>query len=666
MTFSELVTRTGLKLLVESDPVQELLKQRGDTVQQVDKAKVVSKGFLDQINQLGADAQSAYRVLIIVAGALVALFLLKFLYNILAGVFGGNAQLKEYRAHHQEGVTPHELAQQAFELQKKGHGREAAGLYVRAGDHLAAATVYAKLGEKVHAAKLLEQSHLYMDAAKFYEQIKQFKEAARCCALDGHYAEAAEALLKAGDEIEAAKNFEQVGESGRAADLYAKNGLLQKAAELYAACGQKDKAAQTLSALVKQGITDDLLKSDDVQVALEECRQFSSAATLYIKKGQFLKAIVALVKGGEVDQAVELYSRMHEHPSEEICRAINFGDRDTALKFAQFFIRSRDQQSAARVFDNIGRYKEAGDLAERYGDHYYAGQMYQLAGEMVKAALAMERAKAFIEAAKCYEETGDAAKAGDMYYQSGKFETALACFKTAGDQAKAVACLRQMGQAPGAAAPTTGVVAAAAAGASMAGVDAGTLSQSIAGSDAFAVLSRTQVFAPLNLQELSAVNMYIKKRSCRRGEVLVESGKRSDGLFVIFRGSAEVYQTRDGAKVALTTLSPGEHFGEISALFDREATATVAATDDLDILFVSRADLETILVTNPQLGLRLYGVIAKVLADRLAKTNTLVDTLQLNEVVDIQNADAFEREILSIPQSVEKSEAKLPGAANDA
>jgi tetratricopeptide (TPR) repeat protein len=599
-------------------------------------SKALSKSYLDNIKSIGEGVGSIYQIIIAVVAVAIGLFLLKFLWNILASVFGGNKQLKEYRCHETEVQTPHEMIQQAAVLDAKGRHREAAEMFLAGGDALNAATVYAKLGERNHAAAILEKHNLNMDAAKLYEQIGRHKDAARCYALDGHYGEAAEALLEAGDEIEAAKNFEQIGETTRAADLYARRGLLQKAAELYGAAGEREKQAHVLDALVQKGVTQEMLNDEDVQKALEECKRFQSAATIYIKKGEFLKAILALVKGGQVDVAVDLYSKMHERPAEEIVSALNYGDKETAMKFAQFFLRVRDQRSAAKIFDNVGRYKEAGDLAERYGDHYYAGQMFQLAGEMARAAVCMERAKAYMEAAHCYEEVEDPAKAADMFYLGEKYEKALEHYKNAGDQAKVLMCLKQMGQAPGAVPPTSGVVAAA-LHTPPPGFDPHALGESIAGSDVMAALSRTQAFSALNIADLSTIHMQLRRRTCRRGEVLVESGRRSDGLYIIYKGSAEVYQVRDGNKITLTTLGAGEHFGEISALFDREATATVAAQDDLEVIFIPTADLETILVTNPAIGLKLYSTFARVLADRLARTNTLVDALQLEAEV-VQDA----------------------------
>ncbi|MFA6033216.1 MAG: hypothetical protein WC889_09990, partial [Myxococcota bacterium] len=328
------------------------------------------KSPLANLSSIGEGVGGLYKVLAIVAAAAVGFFLLKLFWNIFFGWIPATLKVMKYKKEHEENLSPLEKKRKAAALASSGHPREAATLYLEAGDTTSAAELYEKAGERCHAATILEKAGLYTAAARVHERNSQFRQAARCHTLDGHYREAAEALLKAGDAAEAAKNFEQIGETQRAADLYSKLGLLQKAAEMYAACGQKDKQARALDELVKKSRTTDLINRADVEKALEDCNRFASAASLYMKRGDFVKAIVALVRAGELEKACGIYARIDERPSEDIIKAIDFSDRDIALGFAQFFLRARDQKAAARIFDNIGRYREAAELAERYGDFY--------------------------------------------------------------------------------------------------------------------------------------------------------------------------------------------------------------------------------------------------------------------------------------------------------
>jgi tetratricopeptide (TPR) repeat protein len=612
--------------------VSQAAEENKELLEAVEKASnLARKGPLQNFVSMGEKIGTVYKILIVVVGAAIAFFLLKFLYNIL---FGGRANaryLKQYRKTHEENLTPYELEQKALALESRGNHQESAETYLKAGDPKSAAACYQRAGEPTHATTILMKAGLYSDAAEIYMQLKKHKEAARCLSMDGHYREAAEEMLKAGDAKEAARSFEQIGESERAADLYASQGVLQKAADLYGACGRKDKQAKVIEELMKQGPAPAMADRADIEKALEECNKFESAANLYLKKGDFVKAIVDLVRGGEVDKATEVFHRIHEKPVEEILNSIARFDTETVLKFAQFFLKVRDKRAAAHIFDNIGRYREAGALAEQFGDYYYAGQMYQMAGDIPGVALAMERAKSWTEAAQAYQETGNELKAADMYYLAGKFETALPFYRKLGNREKTLLCCKAMnGPSAGKAGELT--LAEACAEVVSPQVAARHIRDSVIGLETLAPLSKSRFVANLTPDEVNSVHMYVHKRDVPAGSVIIEDGTKSGALYMIASGKVEVYRISDSQKIILASLGPGEHFGEISALLDRPATAVVAATVPTTLLYVGDKDLKTLMVSNPVIGLKLSNIFLNVLSDRLARTNELVDTIQLETV----------------------------------
>jgi CRP-like cAMP-binding protein len=208
---------------------------------------------------------------------------------------------------------------------------------------------------------------------------------------------------------------------------------------------------------------------------------------------------------------------------------------------------------------------------------------------------------------------------------AGKYETAQAIYTKLGDRDKILMCNKALAPSGGddGSAAARGMPAPAAGAQGPAGRD------SLIGLDLLSDLSKSRLMSNLNPAELSSILMYVRRRHARQGDRLVEFGRTSDALFIVTAGKAEISITREGEKIPLATISAGEHFGEISALFDRPATADVTAAGEIDLLFISRSDLRTLLVTNPVTGLKLCNVFLRVLSDRLASTNELVDVLQL-------------------------------------
>jgi CRP/FNR family transcriptional regulator, cyclic AMP receptor protein len=91
------------------------------------------------------------------------------------------------------------------------------------------------------------------------------------------------------------------------------------------------------------------------------------------------------------------------------------------------------------------------------------------------------------------------------------------------------------------------------------------------------------------------------------GKMLVREGDSGRELYVILRGTAEVF--RGGRK--LRELTPGEFFGEMALLHPAPRTATVTARTDMRVMILDARALDVILDSEPTIGRRLLEAMAK-------------------------------------------------------
>jgi NADH:ubiquinone reductase (H+-translocating) len=80
------------------------------------------------------------------------------------------------------------------------------------------------------------------------------------------------------------------------------------------------------------------------------------------------------------------------------------------------------------------------------------------------------------------------------------------------------------------------------------------------------------------------------------GEVIFEQGDAGDRLYVIRKGSVDVF--RDGTQVA--HLAAGEYFGEMALMSMAARTATVKAAEPTDVLAVAKGDFSKLLANFPE------------------------------------------------------------------
>jgi CRP/FNR family transcriptional regulator, cyclic AMP receptor protein len=91
------------------------------------------------------------------------------------------------------------------------------------------------------------------------------------------------------------------------------------------------------------------------------------------------------------------------------------------------------------------------------------------------------------------------------------------------------------------------------------------------------MLARIPLFAELEPGELERLRSYFEARDLGPDEVVVSEGERADGFYVIESGEAlvEVAGNERGR------LGPGDYFGEVAVIDQRERSATVTAATEL-------------------------------------------------------------------------------------
>ena len=128
------------------------------------------------------------------------------------------------------------------------------------------------------------------------------------------------------------------------------------------------------------------------------------------------------------------------------------------------------------------------------------------------------------------------------------------------------------------------------------------------------LLQNFPFFQNIDRNDLEDVVKSFHLRTYRKNEIIIRRGDRGDNFYIVVSGKVSVLN-ENGLSIAL--LQEGEVFGEMSLLSDEDASATVQAVADSDILFASNRDFKKILNNYPVL----QQYFARLLAKRLSQTN---------------------------------------------
>ncbi len=105
------------------------------------------------------------------------------------------------------------------------------------------------------------------------------------------------------------------------------------------------------------------------------------------------------------------------------------------------------------------------------------------------------------------------------------------------------------------------------------------------------ILKKLPIFSGLTEDNLRIIAPIMQPVSFKAGEDVIHEGERGHSLYIIHRGSVEVFQSGGGEEVSLGILSEGNFFGELSLFDDHPRSATVRAVQDTDFFNLTRRDL---------------------------------------------------------------------------
>jgi CRP-like cAMP-binding protein len=126
-------------------------------------------------------------------------------------------------------------------------------------------------------------------------------------------------------------------------------------------------------------------------------------------------------------------------------------------------------------------------------------------------------------------------------------------------------------------------------------------------------LKGVPLFGGLSQRQLRRLGRDFKERSFRPGTEIVRQGHMSGvDFFVIVEG--EVSVTVDGKEVA--RLGPGDHFGELALIGERERTSTVTAVVPVRCASMASWHFRRFVKANPDAAWKLLQHLVELLGEK--------------------------------------------------
>ena len=136
-----------------------------------------------------------------------------------------------------------------------------------------------------------------------------------------------------------------------------------------------------------------------------------------------------------------------------------------------------------------------------------------------------------------------------------------------------------------------------------------------------ALLAEVPLFQLLDDEERTALATHLEAVKFPTGHIVFNYGEPGDTMYIVRTGAAELsFKNDTGNKIVLENVERGDFFGELAFLDGGTRSATVLVTEDMEVLLMDRADLESFLRRHPHAAVDLMGALGK----RLRKTSEIL------------------------------------------
>jgi CRP-like cAMP-binding protein len=137
-------------------------------------------------------------------------------------------------------------------------------------------------------------------------------------------------------------------------------------------------------------------------------------------------------------------------------------------------------------------------------------------------------------------------------------------------------------------------------------------------------LSDMELFQDLSVRDMEEIDRITTISAVKKGKVFYRPEETGEVLFILKKGRVQLYRiSPEGKKLVIASLGAGTLFGEMALLGQQMHNTFAEAAEDCQICVMSRKDLERLILSKPQIGLRVLDITGRRLRDAEERLETM-------------------------------------------
>jgi len=126
-------------------------------------------------------------------------------------------------------------------------------------------------------------------------------------------------------------------------------------------------------------------------------------------------------------------------------------------------------------------------------------------------------------------------------------------------------------------------------------------------------------FNSLSEESLQSISQDLQNVAYSAGEIIIKEGEEGDSLYIIEKGTVQIYMKDPGSdeKITLSKLKEGDYFGEMALITGEPRSANVEALENVSLYRLDKKGFDKLIKEDPAISLAL----SHMLSQRLKNSN---------------------------------------------
>ncbi|VAW61606.1 hypothetical protein MNBD_GAMMA09-3828 [hydrothermal vent metagenome] len=123
-------------------------------------------------------------------------------------------------------------------------------------------------------------------------------------------------------------------------------------------------------------------------------------------------------------------------------------------------------------------------------------------------------------------------------------------------------------------------------------------------------------------EQICTISRHMSAYSAKKGTVIFDEGADDSTMAIVIKGKIDIIKRESGSKInIIASILPSQSFGEMSLIDGDARSAQAIASTNVEMLFLSKDDLFSLLNENPKLAFDILWIISQMLSQRLRRTS---------------------------------------------